>query len=143
MLLALLALLGVNLIVIVVLAAVAVGRRRWLRRQPCEFAGAVRVTRGAVDGLGTKWKRGSGRWLRDVFVWNKGPFMFRTVLVPLDRLSGERTANAGEVKRLGDEPIVIGFDSDDTRIEVAARAEHRALATGPLPIGEHSAERRG
>jgi hypothetical protein len=143
MLIALLAVLGVNLIVIVVLAAVAVGRKRWLRRQRGEFAGAIRVTRGDVHGLGTKWKRGSGRWLRDVFVWNKAPFMFRTVLVPFDRLSGERTASTREVKRLGDEPVVIGFESDDTRIEVAARAEHRALATGQLPIGEHLVERLG
>ena len=133
MLIALLAVLGVNLIVIVVLAAVAIGRRRWLKRQPGEFAGAIRVTRGDVDGLGTKWKRGSGRWLRDVLVWDKAPFMFRTVLVPLDRFSRERTASAGELKRLGDEPIVIGFDSDDTSIEGAARAEHRAFATGPFP----------
>jgi hypothetical protein len=47
------------------------------------------------------------------------------------------------VKRLGDAPIVIGLDSDDARIEVAARAQHRALATGPLPMGEHLGERLG
>ena len=40
MLIALLVVLGVNLIVIVVFAAIVLGRRRWLKRQPGEFAGA-------------------------------------------------------------------------------------------------------
>jgi hypothetical protein len=94
-LIALLAVLGVNLIVLVAFAVLVAGRRRWLKRQPGEFTGAVRVSSGAVDGLTAKWRRGSGRWVRDVFVWNKGPFMYRTVLVPVDRLAGERQAQAG------------------------------------------------
>jgi hypothetical protein len=35
------------------------------------------------------------------------------------------------VKRLGDRPVVLEFESDGARIEVAARAEHRALVAGP------------
>ena len=38
MLIALLAVLGVDLIVLVVFAVLVVGRRRWLKRQPGEFA---------------------------------------------------------------------------------------------------------
>jgi hypothetical protein len=45
--------------------------RRWLKRQPGEFAGAIRVSGGDVDGLSPKWKRGSGRWVRDVLAWSK------------------------------------------------------------------------
>ena len=71
MLIALLAILGVDLIVIVALAAFVLGRRRWHKRQPGEFAGAIRVSGGDVDGLSPKWKRGSGRWVRDVLVWSK------------------------------------------------------------------------
>jgi hypothetical protein len=41
MLIALLAILGVDLIVIVAFAAFVLGRRRWLKRQPGEFAGAI------------------------------------------------------------------------------------------------------
>jgi hypothetical protein len=37
------------------------------------------------------------------------------------------------VKRLGDKPAVIEFASGDT-IEVAARAGHRALVTGPMAV---------
>jgi hypothetical protein len=69
MLIALLAILGVDLIVVVAFAAFVLGRRRWLKRQPGEFAGAIRVSGGDVDGLSPKWKRGSGRWVRDVLVW--------------------------------------------------------------------------
>jgi Protein of unknown function (DUF2550) len=132
MLIALLAVLGVDLIVIVAFAALVFGRRGWLKRQPGEFAGAIRVTSGDIHGLGPKWKRGSGRWVRDVLVWSRAPLMLRNELVPVVGLSGERQARSGEVKRLGDEPVVIEFASDDAKFEVAARAEHRALVTGPL-----------
>jgi hypothetical protein len=132
MLIALLALLGVDLIVIVAFAALVLGRRRWLKRQPGEFAGAIRVSSGEIDGLKPKWKRGSGRWVRNILVWSKVPLMLRNELVPVDSLAGERQARAGEVKRLGDNPVVIEFASDGAKIEVAAKAEHRALVTGPM-----------
>jgi hypothetical protein len=131
MLIALFAILGVSLIVLVVVAAIVLGRKRWLKEQAGQFFGAVRVTSGEVHGLKPKWKRGSGRWVRDVFVWSKGPFLYRDELIPVDRLSGERKARPGEVKRLGDEPVVIGFASDDATLEVAAKAEHGALVRGP------------
>jgi hypothetical protein len=111
---------------------VVLGRRRWLRRQPGEFAGAIRVSSGEVDGLSAKWKHGSGRWVRDVLVWSKAPLMFRNELVPVDRLCGERPAHADGVKRLGDSPVIIEFASVDAKIEVAARAGNRARVTGPL-----------
>jgi hypothetical protein len=131
MVIALLVVLGVDLIVIVAFAALVLGRRRWLKRQPGQFAGAIRVSSGDIDGLKPKWKRGSGRWVRDVLVWSKAPLMYRNELVPVDRLSGERESKAGEVKRLGDQPVAIEFASDGAKIEVAAKAEHRALVTGP------------
>jgi hypothetical protein len=134
MLIALLALLGVNLIVIVILAALVIGRRRWLKRQPGTFAGSVRVSSGEVDGLRPKWKRGSGRWVRDVLVWSKGPFLYRDELVPVFGASGERLANEGEVKRLGDRPVVIELALGDAKLEVAAKAENRALVVGPFTV---------
>ena len=132
MLIAVLAILGVNLIVIVIVAAAMLGRRRWLKQQTGEFFGAVRVTRGDVHGLKSTWKRGSGRWVRDVLVWSRGPFLYRDYLVPVDVVTGERAARPGEVRRLGDDPVVIGFASGDDMIEIAARVEHRALVAGSL-----------
>ena len=64
MLIALLALIGVDLIVIVVLLAGVLSRKRWITRQPGAFRGAVRIVDGEVPGLGVKWKRGYDRWVK-------------------------------------------------------------------------------
>jgi Protein of unknown function (DUF2550) len=131
-LIALLAVLGVDLIVIVGLVAIVVGRRVWLKKQPGEFIGAIRVANGEIKGLKPKWKRGSGRWVSDVLVWSKAPFMFRNELIPVDRVVGEREPKAGEVKRLGDKPAVIKFACDESAIEVAVREGDRSLVADPL-----------
>ena len=141
MLIALLIALGVDLIVVVAFAAFVFKRRRWLKRQPGEFAGAIRVSSGDVDRLSRKWKRGSGRWVRDVFVWTKAPLMVRNELVPVDRLCGEHPAHADGLKRLGDKPVVIEFASGGAKIEVAGRAEHHALVTGPMTASPTPAPR--
>jgi hypothetical protein len=131
-LIALLAVLGVDLIVVVALAALVISRRRWLKRQPGQFAGAIRVSSGSFEGLSSRWGRGSCRRVRDVLLWNKAPFLFRSEVVPVDRVVGERQAQPGEVKRLGDEVYVIELASGDTTIEVAARAEDRVVLTEPF-----------
>ena len=132
MLIALLVVLGVDLIYIVAFIGFVVARRRWVKRQPDAFAGAIRVSSGEIEGLGPKWKRGYGRRVRDVLVWTNAPLMLQNELVPVDQLVGERPAHGGEVKRLGNEPVVIELASDGAKIEIAARAEHRALVIGPL-----------
>src|SRR3954453_6411393 len=50
MLIALLAVLGVNLIIIVVLLAFVVSRKRWVKRQSGSFRGVIRVSSGEIDG---------------------------------------------------------------------------------------------
>ena len=141
MLIALLIVLGVDLIVVAAFAAFVFGRRRWLKRQPGEFAGAIRVSSGDVDGLGPKWKRGSGRWVRDILVWTRAPLLVRNELIPVDRLCGEQPGHADGVKRLGDNPVVIEFASGSAKIEVAGRAEHHALVTGPMTASPTPAPR--
>lgn len=131
MLIALLAILGVDLIVVVALLAGALARRRWVRREPGAFPGAIRVASGELDGLGSKWKRGYGRWVRDVLVWTKAPLLVRNELVPADRLDGVRTGAQGEVKRLGDGPTVVAIAAGGARVEIAARGEHRDRLFGP------------
>jgi Protein of unknown function (DUF2550) len=134
MLIALLAVLGVDLIVIVVLLAAVLTRRRWISHQPGAFKGAIRVVHGEVPGLKAKWKRGYGRWVRDVLVWTKAPFLFRNELVAAEALGGEvRAAEPGEIKRLGKHPAVIPVTVDgDARIEVAVAEDGRDRAHGPL-----------
>jgi hypothetical protein len=131
MLIALLAVLGVDLIVILGLLALVISRKRWVRHQPAVFRGAIRVANGEVEGLGAKWKRGYGRWVGEVLVWTKAPFLFRNELVPVDGLTGERPAGADELKRLGDAPIVIELATGAAMVEIAARGEQRELLRGP------------
>jgi hypothetical protein len=131
MLIALLAVLGVDLIVLVAFAAIVLGRKRWVRRQPGAFRGVIRVVGGEVDGLHPKWAHGYGRWVRDVLVWTKAPFLLRNELVPTEGLDDHRPARADEVKRLGDHPDVIRVTADGATVEVAAHAEDSELLLGP------------
>jgi hypothetical protein len=131
MVIALLLALGVPLIIVVAIAVVLVRRKRWLKRQPDVFVGAIRVSSGDVVDLKPKWKRGSGRWVHDVLVWYKAPLTF-SALVPVDGLSGERETKPDEVKRLGDHPVAVEFASNGAKIEVATKVEHHALVTGPF-----------
>jgi hypothetical protein len=142
MLIALLAVLGVDLIVIVGLLALVVSRKRWVRRQPAAFSGRIRVAEGEFDGIGAKWRRGYGRWVRDVLVWNKAPLLFRTEFVPVEALARERSGAPDELKRLGDDPVVIALTTGATTIEVAASGEDRDLLRGPYEISGASASMR-
>ncbi len=131
MLIALLAVLGVDLIVIVVLLALVLSRKRWVMKQPGAFRGSIRVADGELDGLAAKWRRGYGRWVRDVLVWTKGPFLFRNEVVGTDDLQEHRPALPGEVKRLGDDPAVIRVAAGSAAIEVAAHGHDAELLAGP------------
>jgi hypothetical protein len=131
MLIALLALLGVNLLVIVVLLALVLSRKRWVKRQPGSFRGVIRVSSGEVDGLRAKWGRGYGRWVRDVLVWTKAPFFFRNELVAVEGMDQQRPAGTDEVKRLGDHPIVARLTLGSATVEVGAHDNDAALLLGP------------
>ena len=132
MLIALLAVLGVDLIVIVVMLAAVLSRRRWVSHEPGAFKGAIRVVHGEVPGLKAKWRRGYGRWVGEVLVWTKAPFLFRNDLVVAKTLAGEaRAAKPGEIKRLGKHPAVVPAVVDGgARIEVAATEDQRERALG-------------
>src|SRR4051794_35419879 len=132
MLIALLVLLGVNLIVVVAVLVSVLARKRWVKRQLGSFRGVIRVRSGEVDGLREKWGRGYGRWVRDVLVWTKGPFYFRNELVAADRLDDERSAQSGEIKRLGDHPVVVEVIVGNASVEVAADDEDHDLLWGPF-----------
>jgi Protein of unknown function (DUF2550) len=134
MLIALLAVLGVDLIVIVVLLAAVLSRRGWVSHQPGAFKGSIRVAQGDVPGLKAKWRRGYGRWVGEVLVWTKAPFLFRNELVVAEALAGEaRAAKPGEIKRLGKHPAVVPVAVDGgARIEVAASEDRRERALGPF-----------
>jgi len=120
MIIALLAVLGVDLIVIVVLLLFMLGRKRWVRRQPGIFQGAIRVRGGTIEGFRPTWMRGYGRWVRDVLVWTKSPFLFRNELIAIDALGTGRPAATGEVKRLGRDVTVTAMSAGTATVEVAS-----------------------
>jgi hypothetical protein len=123
---------------IVVLVAVVLARGRWVSRQPGAFRGAIRVTGGELPGLGMKWRRGYGRWVREILVWTTAPFLFRDELVVADAAAGAaRAANPGEVRCLGREhaAIVALAAGGGARIEVAASADGRERASGLFAVG--------
>jgi len=126
------ALLGAKIAVLLLFATRVIGRRRWMKRQPGVFAGAIRVSGGTVDGFNAKWKRGSGRWVHDVFVWSKAPFHSRYELVPIGHVSGERQSVRGALKGVGEHPAITELMSDAATLEVATRPEDRLLALGPF-----------
>ena len=134
MLIALLAVLGVDLIVIVVLLAAVLSRRGWVSHQTGAFRGAIRVVDGKVPGLKPKWKRGYGRWVHEILVWNKAPFLLGNEFVAADALAGEvRAAKPGEIRRVGKNPVVIPLAVDgDARIEVVTAQDRRDRAHGPF-----------
>ena len=133
MLIALLALIGVDLIVIVVLLAVVLSRKRWISHHPGAFKGAIRIIDGEVPGLGKKWKHGYARWVRDILVWTKAPFLFRNELIPADSLIADpRPAEPGEVKRLGKHPTLQTVAVEGGARVLIASADGPARALGPF-----------
>ena len=125
MVIALLAVLGVDLIVIVVLLGAVLTRRRWVSHQPGAFKGAIRVAEGAVSGLGGKWKRGYGPRRRRCFETS----WWRSTA------GAVRAAEAGEVNRLGSQPVIVPLAAEGgARVEIAAAGDDRGRALGPMVI---------
>jgi len=98
-LIALLAALGVNLLVLVALLAALLVRRRRLSRRPGAFRGAARVVEGDARGLRRRWTAGYGLWVRDVFVWTPASLLLHTVLLPVDAVSAARSVAPKEMRR--------------------------------------------
>ena len=132
MLIAVLALLGVDLVVIVVFLGFVLGRKRWVKRQPGAFHGAIRLVDGELEGIAPKWRRGYGHWVRDILVWTKGPFLYRNELLPADNLEAQRTAAPHEIKRLGDDPTVAKLKVGSAAVEVATKKEESTGLLGPF-----------
>jgi hypothetical protein len=134
-LIALLAVLGVDLIVLVGLVAALLLRRRWLGRHgavPCR----LRAVEGGVEGVGVKWKSGRARWVRDVLVFSPAPLLLTSRVVPVDGVAGEPRAAAGdEGQRLGEGAVVVRLVAGDAALELCVPAEARlpALPVRPAP----------
>jgi hypothetical protein len=129
-LIAILLVLGVDVVVVLALVLFVVMHNRWLLRQPGEFAGAIRVATGDVEGLRSRWSLGSGRWVRGVLVWSGAPLKLRNTIIGIDEVGDARLARGGEVKRLGKHPVVAQLVVDHTVVEIAADSEARDRLVG-------------
>lgn len=136
MVIALLVVLGVDFFVLVVFLAFMLGRKRWVTRQPGGFHGPVRVTNGAVGGFRPKWTRGYGRWVHDVLVWTKAPFLFRNELIAIDSVGEHRPAAPGGVKRLGSDSIIVVPKAGTATVEIAAHSDDLDRVAGPFRRAE-------
>ena len=146
MLIALLAVLVVDLVVLVFLVAVLFSRRAWVSRQRGAFKGVIRVVDGEVPGLRRKWKRGVGRWVGDVLVWAKAPLLFWNEFVQADLVGAvpREAGPANKVKRLGGGPVIVTIAASGARVEIAASAGHRGRALGAFAeaTGKHATPSR-
>ena len=108
MLIALLAVLGMNLVVVVALLAVVLTRKRWIRHQPGTFKGAIRIIEGDVPGLKAKWTHGYGRWGPGHSHLDEGtlplPKRASTGRCSWEQSSSRRTRRD---KRLGKRPAIV------------------------------------
>ena len=146
MLIALLAVLGVDLIVLAFAVAVLLSRRAWVSRQRGAFKGMIRVVDGEVPGLRRKWKRGVGRWVGDVLVWAKAPLLFWNEFVQADLVGAvpREAGPADKVKRLGRGPVIVTIAASGARVEIATAAGHRGRALGAFAeaTGKHATPSR-
>ena len=131
MVIALLALLGVDLVIIVVFVGLLLARKRWITRQPGTFRGAIRVIDGNLDSLSPKWRRGYGRWVRDVLVWTKAPLLLRSELIAVDSAE-QRLTRAAAVTPLGEHPVVVRLAAGTATAEVTAHVEDTEWVHGPF-----------
>ena len=132
MLIALLAFLGVDLIVIVALVLVLIARRRWLARRGA-FPARVWLVEGHSDELSEKKRKGRARWIRNVLVFSHGPFLLLNDILLIDGVQGiPRPALPGEVKRLGTDPVIILFETDGATVSLAADGENTPEAMAPF-----------
>jgi hypothetical protein len=89
-----------------------------------------------VPGAETRWRRGCGRWVREILIWTKAPLLFRNELVVADAAAGAaRAAKPGEVRGVGKHAAMVALAGGGARIEVAASADGRERAAGPFAVG--------
>ncbi len=152
MLIALLVLLGVDLLVIVGLVVAMVLRRRWLGQHGA-FKCRMRVTDGTLEGLSHHWRSGRVRWVHDVLVFSRAPLLFASWLLPVDKVGAEtRRPKEREVNGLGETAAVgrlmIGGGAVELAVpagsELAPSADfgtlaQRSAATDPAPTEQNIA----
>jgi hypothetical protein len=71
----------------------------------------------------------------DVLVWNGAPLQLRNTVVLVEEIAGQRTADLGQLRCLGDRPVVAELVTQDAVIEVAAHAQDLHRLVGEAEFG--------
>jgi hypothetical protein len=130
MIIALLVGLGVSLWVVLALVGLMVLRRRWLKRQPGAFPCAIRSLEGDTPRVGgRRWRRGWGRLADGLLAWDPMPTLVASSLLEVTEVVGSRPAQDGEIRRMGEQPVILELAlAGGGTVALALRAEHAALA---------------
>jgi hypothetical protein len=135
MVMALLVILGVDLIVLGIFCAFVLGREGWVTRQACStMRSASSMARSTV--FGPKWTRRYGRWVRDVLRRTKAPFLLSNDPIALDSVGEHRPAAPSDVKRLGTDLIIVVLKAVTATVEIAAHGDDLDRVSGPFRPAE-------
>jgi len=136
MLVAIGALLGVPLWILLGWLAGGVWHRHETNRLPDVFKLKVRMVSGTHRHTGEKFPRMAARalWAHDILILEKGLLIPRTLhFRVLEGIHHPQPADPDEIKSLGDSPVVMQFRLDDGGvIEIATPSEELADDQGPF-----------
>jgi hypothetical protein len=147
MLWATLALLGVPLWIVAGGLAVMFWSRSKFKKQDGVFATKMRLESGSAPGVGEKWPPMSSfaLWVHDVLLVHKGLGLMNTSPLGVAGLEGSgEGVDPEEVKRLGENPVILRFRLDNGAVlQMAASGEALELVQGPFSTSEAPGEDRG
>lgn len=140
---ALLALLGVPIWLVLGGLAGAFWSRHEFRKQAGVFAAKLRLESGAFPGFSDDWRRTSSYcvWAHRVLLVYKGLALIRVTPVPVESAVGvAEPGDTGNVKRMGDDPVVMRFRLDDGSIlALCAPNDAASLLAGPFSAAAQDA----
>jgi hypothetical protein len=127
--------------------AVMLWSRSRFKKQDGVFPTKMRLESGSAPGIGKKWPPMSSfaLWVHDVLLVHKGLGLMSTS--PLGVAAVEASAEGvdpEEVKRLGENPVILRFRLDNGAVlQVAAPGDALELAQGPFSTSEAQGLNRG
>ena len=139
MLVAIGALLGVPVWILLGWLAGGLWHRHEIKNLPGLFKTKVRMVSGTYRHTGNSFPRMAGNaiWAHDILIYEKGLLIPRTMHYEIkDAVQPAQPADPDKIKGLGDSPITMQFRLDEGAvIEVVARGEDKESAQEPFIKG--------
>ena len=137
---ALLAILGVPIWLVVGALGAALWSRHRFKNAPGTFRLKLRKESGTYEGISDKWPRAVvyAEWVHDVLLVRKGLGLVPTMPIGVAAMEeAGQSADSGEVKGLGDDPVILRFRLDDESvIQMAVSSDALERAQGPFAVSE-------